>query len=628
MLFLDARQPRPLGRSGRSARRQRAAPGDARRRSPTSTTTTPATCPTAGSCSARRRCFQACPAWAAATTVANLCIMNADGTGVRQLCFDQDHDWCPTVLNDGRVLYTRWEYSDIAALLHAAAVPHEPRRHGPDGLLQAATPTGRTRPSTPSPIPGHPTKVVAVISGHHGVARMGELVIFDPAKGRHEAEGVVQRIPGYGQKVEPIIGDGLVDGSWPKFLHPCPLSDKYFLVSMPAHAAIEVGHLPGRRFRQHDARQGGRRLRPLRARSPCARRPGRRVIPDRVDLTKQDATVYLADVYAGPGLAGRAPRHGQEAAALRTALRLSGHGRAHQHRHRRPLGRASHPGHRAGRGRRLGQLPACRPTRPSPCSRWTPRARPCRLMRSWFTAMPGEVVSCVGCHETQNSTPPTRADHRQPAQAVARSRPGTGRRGASVSSARCSRCWTSTASAATRRPHSRTTARPCPTSPAKPSKMRLDAHFTPSYIALHPFVRRPGPESDYHLQRPLEYHADTSELVQMLSAGHHNVKLDAEAWDRLDHLDRPERARPRHVDGARRRPAARHGAAAGDAREVRQPHGRSGEDPGRPAARSRSSSSPPRRCPSASRRRSAWPAGLSTPPRRPGGRRPRDCRRS
>ena len=58
-------------------------------------------------------------------------------------------------------------------------------------------------------------------------------------------------------------------------------------------------------------------------------------------------------------------------------------------------------------------------------------------------------------------------------------------------------------------------------------------NFTPSYVALHPYVRRPGPESDYHLQMPLEFHAGTSELIQRLEQGHHNVQLDAEAWDRL-----------------------------------------------------------------------------------------------
>jgi len=58
------------------------------------------------------RCFQGVPCVGGSDAVANLCTMKADGTGVRQLCFDQDHDWCPTVLNNGRVLYTRWEYSD------------------------------------------------------------------------------------------------------------------------------------------------------------------------------------------------------------------------------------------------------------------------------------------------------------------------------------------------------------------------------------------------------------------------------------------------------------------------------------------------------------------------------------
>jgi formylglycine-generating enzyme required for sulfatase activity len=36
-----------------------------------------------------------------------------------------------------------------------------------------------------------------------------------------------------------------------------------------------------------------------------------------------------------------------------------------------------------------------------------------------------------------------------------------------------------------------------------------------------------------HLLTPCEFSADTTELVQMLRAGHHGVKLDSEAWDRL-----------------------------------------------------------------------------------------------
>jgi hypothetical protein len=46
-------------------------------------------------------------------------------------------------------------------------------------------------------------------------------------------------------------------------------------------------------------------------------------------------------------------------------------------------------------------------------------------------------------------------------------------------------------------------------------------------------VFRPGPESDYHVLNAMEYHADNSELVQLLQQGHHGVQLDAQSWDRL-----------------------------------------------------------------------------------------------
>jgi Tol biopolymer transport system component len=32
---------------------------------------------------------------------------------IRQLTFEQDSDWCPTVTNSGRVMYLRWEYADL-----------------------------------------------------------------------------------------------------------------------------------------------------------------------------------------------------------------------------------------------------------------------------------------------------------------------------------------------------------------------------------------------------------------------------------------------------------------------------------------------------------------------------------
>ena len=42
-----------------------------------------------------------------------------------------------------------------------------------------------------------------------------------------------------------------------------------------------------------------------------------------------------------------------------------------------------------------------------------------------------------------------------------------------------------------------------------------------------------GLESDAHMLTHREFHADTTQLVQMLRRGHHGVELDAEGWDRL-----------------------------------------------------------------------------------------------
>jgi hypothetical protein len=53
------------------------------------------------------------------------------------------------------------------------------------------------------------------------------------------------------------------------------------------------------------------------------------------------------------------------------------------------------------------------------------------------------------------------------------------------------------------------------------------------YHMVHPYVRRPGPESEMALLNPLEWHVSTSPLVQMLRKGHHGVTLDRDAWETL-----------------------------------------------------------------------------------------------
>jgi hypothetical protein len=153
------------------------------------------------------------------------------------------------------------------------------------------------------PVPGHPSKIVAIVSGHHGAARMGELVLLDPAQGRHETDGVVQRIPRKGQPVLPMIEDKLTEHSWPKFLHPWPLSEKYFLVACkPEPDALWgiylVDIFDNRVLLREEP--GDALLEPLPFRA-SALPP---TIPDKADPAQTEAVVYLQDIYSGPGLAG------------------------------------------------------------------------------------------------------------------------------------------------------------------------------------------------------------------------------------------------------------------------------------------------------------------------------------
>lgn len=475
---------------------------------------------------ASTRCYQGVPCVGGGNTVANLCRMDADGANARQLCFDQDHNWCPTLLNNGRVMYSRWEYSDT---------PHYFSRllfnMNPDGTNQAEYYGSNSYwPNSifyARPIPGHPSAVIAIISGHHGVPRMGELIIFDPAKSRFESDGVVQRIPGFGKKVEPLIMDTLVDAVWPRFLHPYPLSDKHFLVSCKPNAETPWGLYLVDIFDNLlllKEMNGYALFEPIPFR-PTPRPP---VVPDRVHLDRSDATVYLTDVYRGEGLKG-VPRGAIKSLRVYefyyTYPQMGGHvnigveGPWDVHR---ILGTV--PVHEDGSA--YFKIPANIPIAVQPLDA---EGRAVQIMRSWFVGMPGEAVSCVGCHEKQNMTPPSvspMAALHAPEEITPWKGPARGfsfkRDVQPVLDRHCVGCH----DGADR-----------PDGAIRPDFTRKEkngwGNFTPSYLALHPFVRRPGPESDYHVQKPAEFSATTSELIQMLEKGHHGVQLDHDAWDRL-----------------------------------------------------------------------------------------------
>jgi formylglycine-generating enzyme required for sulfatase activity len=468
-------------------------------------------------------CMQGVPCVGGSNQVVNLYLMNADGSAVRQLCFDQDQNWCPTVMNDGRVMFTRWEYSDTPHYFTRILF-----RMNPDGIGQMALYGSNSYwPNSifyARPVPNHPSKVVGIVSGHHGVPRMGELVIFDPAKAQHEADGAIQRIPGHGRKVEAPIVDGLVNGSWPKFLHPYPLSSEFILVSCQPTAQSNWGIYLVDTFDNMvclTEQPGAAMLEPIPLRA--TRRPP--ILPDKVRPGATEATVYVNDVYRGPGLKG-VPRgtikslrvfafhYGYQHLANHTYIGIDGPWDVHRILGTVPV---------ETDGSAAFKVPANTPVAVQPLDS---EGRALQVMRSWYTAMPGEAISCVGCHEREAESPPTSpnlASRKRPSALDPWLGPARGfsfkRDVQGVLDHYCVSCHDGQASPQRKK-----------TLDLRPGKT---GSFTSAYAALHPYVRRPGPESDYHMMPPAEYAANTSELIQMLKKGHHGVQLHPEAWERL-----------------------------------------------------------------------------------------------
>ncbi len=501
-------------------------------------------------------CYIGVPCVTGASHVATLYVMDADGGNIRQLCFDQEHNWCPTVLNNGRVLYSRWEYTDT---------PHSNTRllfhMNPDGTQQMEYYGSNSYwPNSifyARPIPEHPTQVVGVVGGHHDHPRMGELVIFDPALGRFEADGAVQRIPGYGQKVEPIIADGLTRDSWPKFLHPYPLSEKYFLVSSkPTPTSLWGVYLVDvfDNMLLIAESPGYALLEPV----PFRTTPTPPVIPDNVDLTRRDAEVYIPDIYLGDGLKG-IPRGTVKSLRLFTYHfayhNLSGSmgvvGMDGPWDIKRVIGTV--PVFEDGSARFC--VPANTPIALQPLDA---EGKALQLMRSWMTAMPGEFLTCAGCHESQNTAPPakqTLALAKPPAEIKPWYGPMRGfayaREVQPVIDRHCVGCHNGEKKGSgpfyAKHPLGLSGKRDLPPFSEVADlrgteripdyhihgKAAMGGRFSVGYAELHRFVRRPGLESDYHLLTPMEFHADNTQLVQILAKGHHGVNLDAEAWDRL-----------------------------------------------------------------------------------------------
>ncbi|MCX6897503.1 MAG: hypothetical protein NT105_02280 [Verrucomicrobia bacterium] len=360
------------------------------------------------------------------TEVSNLYTCDKDGRFLRRLGFDQVHTVYPSMTDDGRVTYTRWDYNDRGQVF-----PQGLFQMNPDGTAQAALYGNNSWfPTTivhARGIPGS-QKLVGIFCGHHS-PQTGKLGLIDPSKGREENSGAQLIAPARETKAERIDSYGQ---QGELFQYPYPLNETEFLVTYaPLGRDFEKekrswpNDIVAARFGIYYMTLDGRRellvsdpALPCNQPFPLASRPKPLLRPSTVDYQKTTGAYYMQNIYAGPGLEGvpRGVIKRLRVVALDFRAAIIGDNGSGG-----PGGGAmiSTPiaiGNGAWDakivlgdakvyedGSAFFTVPARTPVYFQALDE---KGRAVQTMRSWSTLQPGENQSCVGCHENKNAAPP------------------------------------------------------------------------------------------------------------------------------------------------------------------------------------------------------------------------------
>ncbi len=336
----------------------------------------PAYLPDGGIVFCSTRCKRYIGCWLAPSAILFRC--DADGGNIRMLSSGAFTENTPAVLPDGRVLYTRWEYVN-----RDPVVFHHLWTMNPDGTAQMVY-FGNMHPGgvfiDAKPIPG--TERVAFI--------------HSPAHGRNEHAGWLATVTDRQGPDAKSSMRHVTRGN--DFRDPWPLSEDAFLVArgkqvllVDSRGNAEVLHAGSGMVHE-----------------PCAviKRPRERTVPPRVDATMTTGEVILTDVYFGRNMAG------VKRGAIKKLLVLEDlpkpanfHGGGSQ-----PIGH----GVTSTLKRILGTVPV----EPDGSAYFrVPAMRSVyfaaldandlsvKQMRSFVTLQPGEIASCLGCHEDRTKSP-------------------------------------------------------------------------------------------------------------------------------------------------------------------------------------------------------------------------------
>ncbi|MCL4179659.1 MAG: hypothetical protein KJ072_18165 [Verrucomicrobia bacterium] len=359
--------------------------------------------------STRRGGFARCNnAWEPCATY-TLHRMDADGANLRALSVHETSEWHPSVMNDGRLVYIRWDYVD-----RSAANFHGLWTTNPDGTGAASLFGNYTMRINacyqPRPIPG--SEKLLFLAGAHHADVGGSLVLLDPRRVGFDPQTGEDRMDAI-EVLTPEVCFPESDG-WPKsyFHSPWPLSEETMLVSFSFDPLPGMSSGEGRDTRTglyYFDRWGNLELlyRDASVSSmypiPLAPRPRPPIIPSTVDHASGEYGEFLLADVRRSFFALPPDRSIREVRVFQLLPKPAPHtanepriGHANAENARMLLG--SVPVESDGSA--YFQAPAGKPLYFQAVDA---HGRAVQSMRSAVYLQPGERRSCIGCHETPGS---------------------------------------------------------------------------------------------------------------------------------------------------------------------------------------------------------------------------------